>query len=145
MAKAKRKLTAYKWKLAEPLPWMLRRDKRVIFHEIELVDEVTTPDGDMLCVRLRQNAELANPEADVAVLVGQAKMLRRSSNVVDPQSPELWFWRDQFWIKAKAGSGHEYYNNKTYLFYGVKVENPDELINQTCTGYEPPEPEAPKQ
>lgn len=146
MAKARRKLQAFKWKLEYPVKWMLRRDRRVVFYEVETLDEVTTPDGDMLCVKLRHNVELANPDADVAVLVGQAVRWVKSNAVVDPQSPELWFWRDKFWIKAKASAGHEYYNNKSYLWYEVEVVDAEGLLSQTCTGYEIPDPpEAPKQ
>lgn len=143
-----RKLTGYKHDMPSPVTWRLRCDSRVVFYEINIVDTVMTPDGEMLCVRLKNNVEFNNPNVDVAVKVGIAEMFKKSSHVLngrifDPQSPELWYHNEKFWLKAKAVNEHEYYNNKCYLFYEVQVQDFEELLARTCTGYELPDPPPP--
>ena len=133
---AKRKLTAYKRALLDPGPWSLRHNKRIVFHRVEDRGIGTTPDGDMRVVAIQQNVELANPEADVIALVGKA-ITYRKGGVVDPQSPDLWFWEDKFWVQAKAGDGTVYYNNKCYLLYEVEVADKDLLMSEIITGFGP--------
>lgn len=155
---AKRKLMGYKHRLTNPKPgpdervlaegvvdWVLRRDSRVVMHQIWVVEEVGTPDGPMMLCKLKQQAEFANPDVDVAVLVGQAKAYRKSGKL-DPQSPELWFYNEKFWVKAKNSDGSEYYNqNQQYLLYEVKVRDIDALMAACFTGFELKDPEEPQQ
>lgn len=130
-----KKLMAYRHKFTTPVAWTLRHDKRIVFHRIEFLEEANTPDGTMQLVRIQHNTELANPDNDVAVLVGQA-VLHRKSGVIDPQSPELWFWNDKFWIKARASDGTPYYGKKAYLLYQIEVADQEKLLEQITTGYE---------
>lgn len=146
---AKRKLMGYKHRVTNPKPvpgepvlpdgvvdWVLRRDHRVVMHQILAVDEVDTPDGQMLLCKIKQQAEFAHPDVDIAVLVGQAKTYRKTGRL-DPQSPELWYYNDKFWLKAKNSDGSEYYNfRQEYLLYKVEVREADKLIASTCTGFE---------
>jgi hypothetical protein len=90
----------------------------------------------MTLCKIKQQAEFADPDVDVAVLVGQAKAYRKSGKL-DPQSPELWFYDDKFWVKAKNSDGSEYYNqNQQYLLYEVQVRDVDALVAAASTGFE---------
>lgn len=135
---AKRQLMGYRHKqLVEPVDWILRHDKRAVFHRIEGGAVAATPDGDMLLVTISHKTELADPGNDVAVLIGQVVMSRKSG-VKDPLAPELWFWNDAFWVKARASDGTPYYSNdKKYLIYQVQVQRVDELMDQIRTGFDP--------
>lgn len=150
---AKRKLMGFKHRIVNPNPtpgevvlppdvvdWTLRPDSRVIMHQITVRDTVSTPDGDMVRVKLKQQADFNSPEVDVAVLVGQAKAYRKNGKV-DPQSPELWFYADKFWLKAHNNQGAEYYSDQHYLLYEVQVRDADQLIQATCTGLELQQPQ----
>ena len=137
MSKRKQSM-GYRYKFDDPVQWTLRRDGKIVFYRIEVCGEAATPDGDMLVVKLQHNAELANPAADIAALVGQATSYRKSGHI-DPQSPELWFWEDKFWVKARSTDGTAYYNNKSYLFYSVNVKDSNQLMAKLYTGYEAPE------
>ncbi len=132
---AKRKLQGFRYKLVEPFGWTLRLDKRPIFHKIDVVGTAVTPDGEMVAVRFAHKVELANPDVDVAALVGQVQVLRKSG-VADPQSPELWFWNEKFWVKARSSDGSPYYNDKTYLIYEVSVKDADKLLATINEGFE---------
>ncbi len=130
MTMIKRQLVAARHTMDAPVQWIAPSHHRAIPHEIEALDLADTPDGEMLLVKLRHNTELANPDVDVALLVGQARTYRRTG-IVDPQSPELWFYDDQFWVKARSSyTGHEYYHNKCYLLYAVTIQDPDRLMAQ---------------
>lgn len=123
-------LIAYRHKLEEPVSWTLRPDQRAVFHRIERGETVSTPDGEMLLVSIAHKAELGHPDTDVAILVGQV-IMHRKSGIKNPMAPELWFWNDAFWIKAKAGDGTPYYGRKKqYLIYQVQVANVQELMQQ---------------
>lgn len=122
-----KKWTAFRRGLTEPLAWMYRDGQRAVFHKIDIVELITTPDGEMVAVRFRNKVDLANPDTDIAALVGQAKKVRKSG-AVDPQSPELWYWNDKFWLKAVDSAGNDYYNKKCYLIYEVTVENGNALL-----------------
>lgn len=135
MQSRRRKLMAYKYNCNTPVEWHLRRDGRVIFHRIDSEGTVETPDGPMVVVRITHNTEIAQPDCDIAALVGQAVAYRKSKHI-DPQSPELWFWEDKFWVKARSTDGSAYYNNKAYLFYEVEVERTEELMAAIVTGFE---------
>ena len=123
-----RKLTAFKRSnLSEPVEWELRHNKKPVFHLIEVVDEaIETSDGVMIHVHIRGKVDFADPNNDIVALVGKA-IARSKLGRVDPQSPELWFWRDKFWVKAVDSLGAEYYHKKAYLFYEVDV-NADEIL-----------------
>lgn len=152
-----RRLMGYKHCVTNPKPvpglpalpdgvvdWVLRRDGRVVMHQIKVVEEVTTPNGPMFLCKIKHNVDLANPDVDVAVLVGNIVAYRKSGRL-DPQAPELWFYNDKFWVKAKNSDGSEYYNLlQEYLLYEVRVRDPDKLIEATCTGYEVPPPPEPQ-
>lgn len=154
MAK-RRHLNGYKHRITNPKPgpndtplpdgvvdWVLRHDNRVVVHQIWPLEEVDTPDGGMLLVKIRHNAEYADPDVDVAVQVGMAKAYRKNGSV-DPFSPELWFYNDKFWVKAKNSDGTEYYNAQRYLFYEVVVRDEASLMLATCTGLEVVKPPPP--
>lgn len=154
MAKCRR-LNGYKHRITNPNPgpndsvlpdgvvdWVLRHDNRVVVHQIWVMDDVMTPDGEMLLVKIRQQAELSDPNVDVAVQVGMAKAYRKNGRI-DPFSPELWFYNDKFWVKAKSSDGTEYYNAQQYLFYEVVVRDEESLMQATCTGLEVVQPPPP--
>jgi hypothetical protein len=133
-----RKAQGYKYKLDEPVQWTLRLDRRVVFHRVDCLGTVETPDGPMLAVKIAHRADLANPKTDIAALVGRVVMLRKSG-VNDPQSPELWYWNERFWVKARATDGTAYYNNKFYLFYQVTVCEQERLLAEITTGFDRPQ------
>lgn len=127
-------INAYKVEVAEPVQWVLRpkvgSDRHAVWHKIEVVDEVFGIGGyPMIRVHLRRVADYMNPGTGVAVLVGGVARER-----TNPQPPELWFWKDKFWMKAVAGDGQVYYHKKCYALYEVQVQNPDELLQQTSFG-----------
>jgi hypothetical protein len=124
--------------LIEPVEWKLRADQRLVFHQITLVESVETPDGIMQMARIIHRTELANPLVDIAGLVGQA-LVYRKGGVIDPQSPELWFWNDKFWVKARGTDGTDYYHQKCYLLYEVNVKDADKLMSEISTGFGPDE------
>ena len=127
-----RKLKAYKRQhLSDPPEVRLRHNNKPVFHSIEVVDkEVETADGSvMIQVRIRGRCDFNDPDVDVAALVGQIIAYRGESvnhrsnlGTIDPQLPELWFWRDKFWTKAVDSLGVVYYQRKAYLFHEVDVE-----------------------
>jgi hypothetical protein len=133
-----RNLQAWRHNFDGPVQWELRHDRRAIYHRIEVEGPAKTPDGEMMLVKIAHKVDLADPGVDVAVLLGKAIILRKSSKVKDPQSPELWFWNDQFWVKAKASEGIPYYNNKCYLLYRVEVDRPEKLMETLNSGYDAP-------
>jgi len=122
-------------KLNEPVEWELRHDKRAVFHKIDLVGPINTPDGEMLCVHIRQKVDFADPNTDIAVLVGRVPLLK-ANNKPDPQPPEIWFYDDRFWTKATDAQGIEYYNQKRYVLYQIDVQNPDGLLASLDHGYD---------
>ncbi len=124
-----KKRTAFKHNLDEPLEWLHRTGQLTVFHRIEVIGSVLTPDGDMIAVEIRQRADINNPDSDIIALVGKAKKVRKSG-VIDPQSPELWYWDDRFWLKATDSDGNEYYNKKCYLIYAVEIKNADALLGE---------------
>ncbi len=151
-----RKLMGYKHRVTNPNPpaghtplpdgvvdWKLRHENRVVMHQITVIETVSTPDGLMLLVKLKQQADFANPDVDIAVLIGNALVYRKSGKV-EPQAPELWFYDEKFWLKAKNSDGSEYYNQQQqYLLYEVQVRDASKLIEVTCTGFEQKEPDQP--
>jgi hypothetical protein len=132
---AKRHLMGYRHKTSEPVEWALRHDRRVVFYRIENSETALTPDGNMFLVSIIHKAELADPDNDIAALVGNI-VVNRKSGMQDPQAPELWYWNDAFWVKARANDGTPYYNNKKYLIYQIQVKDPDKLMEQIKTGYD---------
>lgn len=122
-----KKRTAFKRDLQEPLDWLFLDKQRAVFHVIESAEPIDTPDGQMLAVRFRKKVDLADPSNDIAALVGKAKKVRKSGKV-DPQSPELWFWDDKFWMKAVDSAGGDYYHQKCFLIYEVTVKDQDTLL-----------------
>ena len=136
-----RKLQAFKDdRLVEPVTWQMRRDGMAVFHKITEVGPVTTPDGQMLCVNIRQKTDFANPETNVAVLVAKIPLLRASGKP-DPHSPELWYYNDKFWVKAIDSQKLPYYNNKQYLLYSIHVQDVDTLMAGLDHGYDPNSPD----
>lgn len=119
--------------IQEPVEVLPLGRKAAIF-KIEVVErrhdrgEVRTPDGVMVRVKMRNVADFQNPETDVAVLVGRAKRITDTGKP-HPQPPEVWFWRDEFWIRAHDGMS-EYYRNKQYLLYSVTVLDKDRVMEQ---------------
>lgn len=149
MAKPTKRM-GYKHRLTNPVPgdtstplveWNLRRDGKVLMYQVWNHGEVETPDGPMLLVRLAKVAEFQNPDVDVAVMVGTAKVYRRNGTI-DPQAPELWFYDDKFWVKARTLNGTEYYSpHKQSMFYEVQVQDADRLLAATQTGFDASPPE----
>jgi len=130
-----RKVVAYQAQIGGPIEWMPWAGSRAIFHKIENHGEVQTEEGIMISVTLQNVADYQDPSTDVAVIVGRAKKLRRSGHV-DPQSPELWYWDDRFWLKGRASDGGEYYRNKRYLIYPVEVTEPEKILGQLNSQYD---------
>lgn len=123
--------TAFKRKLDSPVEAMHLDGNRAVFHKIEVTEpEVTTPDGPMIAVRIRHKIDLCDPSNDIAALVGKVKKVRKSGHL-DPQAPEIWYWNDQFWVKAVDTAGADYYHkSKVFLFYGIEVRGQDEFLGQ---------------
>jgi hypothetical protein len=121
--------TAFKRGLTEPIEAMYLKGNRAVFHKIEVTDSaIVTPDGPMAAVHIRQKIDLCDPANDIAALVGKVKIIRKSG-AIDPQSPELWYWNDRFWVKAVDAAGADYYHkSKVFLFHEIEVNNPDEFL-----------------
>lgn len=127
------------WTAFKSVQGVGRRDERIkalyldknraVFHKIDVVEaDVITPDGHMIAVHIRNKVDLCNPDNDIAALVGKVELLRKSG-VLDPQSPEIWYWNDKFWVKAVDAGGTDYYHkSKAYLFYEITVEDRDEFL-----------------
>lgn len=122
--------TAFKRNLQEPVEALHLEGNRAVFHKIDVAEsEVTTPDGPMIGVKIRNKVDLCDPSNDIAALVGKVKVVRKSG-ALDPQSPEIWYWNDRLWVKAVEAGGTDYYNKKVYLFYEIKVKDQDEFLGQ---------------
>lgn len=120
---------AFRHDLDEPLEWVHRTNQLAVFHHIENTGIFNTPDGEMLAVKIRQKTDFENPDNDIIALVGKTQKIRKSGKI-DPLSPELWYWNDQFWLKAMDSSGNDYYNKKCYLIYAVEIKNADTLLGE---------------
>lgn len=124
MAKA---ITAYKHYLEVPTKWALRNGGKVVFYRIEGATPVATTAGPMVRAKI-YHVPLEDPKFDVIALVGKVLRFRTHSKVVDPDSPELWYWDNKFWVKACDKSQVPYYRDQYYLLYEVEVAQIDELM-----------------
>jgi len=113
--------------------WSMRRNNVAMFYKIKNNGIVNTSDGEMILVNLRSKVNLANPEHDIAVLVGN--VVYEKNGRQNPLAPELWYWQDEFWIKAVRGDGLEYYYSKNFAFYKVDVKDPDNLMGKLKTTF----------
>lgn len=122
-------LAAFKRDFSEPIQWVHLHDNRAVFHRVitQQMPVVETQDGQMIRVQFRK-VDLADPDMDIAALVGKADV-RRKSGARDPHAPELWYWNDKFWMKAVESDSIDYYKRKSYLIYEVEVENPELLLS----------------
>lgn len=111
---------------AQPLPRI-----KVVFCCIEFVEEIMTPDGLMYLVRLYPSKDLDAPTNDLAALVGKMPLLRQKGVLtkLTPDSPDLYFWRDKFWVCAKSSASGIYTYNHNYLLYEVQIENSAEIFS----------------
>lgn len=130
-----RKVNATKHALQAPLKWVQRADQRAVFHGIAFIEDVLTSDGVMKLVQIRHKVEIADPSNDIAALVGTVVEFRESSiwssiksPKVKPQTPELWYWDNKFWMHGVDKLGTPYYRNKCYVLYQVQIENENELL-----------------
>ena len=114
-------------RIVEPTEWIPRHTGRPVFYKIDAVEDVETHGGPMVKVNLTTTRDLSDPNIDIAALVAGC-LVYRSSGKVDPQAPELWYWRDKFWTKALASDNTVYYRNHQYLLYEVQVQNADGLL-----------------
>jgi len=114
--------------------WNMRHDNMAVFYRVENNGAVNTPNGEMILVNLKHKVNLANPNYDVAVLIGN--VVYENNGRQSPLAPELWYWQDKFWIKAVSSSGLEYYRNKNYAFYTVNVEDSDNLMGKLKTTFD---------
>lgn len=123
--------TAFKRRFVESVEGIHLDRYRAVFHKIEVVEEeVTTPDGSMIAVKIRNKVDLCDPSNDIAALVGKVKVLRKSG-ILDPASPEIWYWNDRFWVKAVDTSGSDYYHkSKAYLFYEIELKDQNEFLGR---------------
>lgn len=129
--------TAYRRFLPDPIRWLLRPDMVPVFHKIELIEEITAvgkyPKAGLLpqsarmptrhimqLVKLQMRCDLNDPSVDLAAMVGYI-------DIEHPQKPELWFWKDQFWVKAIGVDGIEYYKDKCFLLYPITIADEDRL------------------
>lgn len=112
--------------LEEPVVGLPNFDNRGIIVSIDNVEKVKAEFGDAMRVEMLGTArtELANPDRETVLIIGRAKMLTSGGNV-NPTSPELYYWREKFWVKATESMfGHkEYYRNKKHVLYEVEVSN----------------------
>jgi len=129
-------IKAYKRKEHGPhyVGWKPRNSSFAVFYKIEAQKEIKTPDGSMVLVKLRHKVNLADPDFDVAVLLGNVKLDKNGRQ--DSLAPELWFWENKYWIKAISSDGLDYYRNKNYALYKVSVDDPDNLMGNISTIYD---------
>lgn len=128
-------LKAYRDKrLIEPVKVRLRPKADVVFYQIVMREWTETVSGQMLLIQLSHKRDLADPAVDIAGLVGNATVVRKSG-IQDPMSPEIWFWNDKFWTKARGAVESVYYNNHQYLFYEIEVEDPEGLMAKLTVNY----------
>jgi len=114
--------------------WKPRNNNTIVFYKIEPQKEIKTPDGSMMLVKLRHKVNLANPDFDVAALLGNIKLDKNGRQ--DSLAPELWFWEDKYWIKAVGSDNLDYYRNKNFALYEVSVEDSDNLMGNISTIYD---------
>lgn len=124
-----RRVNAHKRQIEEPAQWVLRHDKRGVFHEITSSDTVIANNEEMELVGIRNVTDINNPGTNVAILVGSIVELSPSGKI-KPQLPELWYWGDKFWVKAITSPGNEYYRNKKYLLYSIDIIDEQEFFEQ---------------
>lgn len=95
-------------------------------HNVFDLGDVLTSDGTMRKVKLnRRNMELANPDKDIAAVVG----------IVGLRQQELWYWNDCYWMKASSG-GSEWYREQCFLLYQVDLVVPAYTWAKLDTGPE---------
>lgn len=105
--------------------WWTMPDRRVTVYGITNLGTVQTSDGPMCKVQLYlRTAEFANPDQDVAMLVGLCP-LHLPNGAPDTGAPELFWWNDKYWVKATDGMGSEWCKQKCFLLYEVPVDLPE--------------------
>jgi len=117
---------------------LLRGAIRNVFHQIEFVAEAKAKDGPAMLVHVTTRTDFP-PDADVACLI----CFRPDTQGVDPFSMgedlrkmssgcELWYWRDQFWVKGVDSLGVDYFtktgDKKCCAFCPIEVANGDDLL-----------------
>lgn len=120
-------LKVSKQRVREPVVgWTPHDDRRIVFYGITAVGVVQTTAGPMERARIYLKAELSNPKQDVAAHVGWVVQ----DALADPgaNAPELWYWRDNYWLKARSPGKGDWYNRGDYLLYPVQVVEPDGFI-----------------
>ncbi len=77
-----------------------------------------TVSGPMRLVTLTFCRDQAVPAQDLALCVGKVMI----KGAVSAASPDLWYWQDQFWMKALTTGGVEYYAKKQSLLVLVEAD-----------------------
>jgi len=109
-----------------------------VFHEIEVVEEAQCQDGPAVLVRLTSKTDFA-PDVDVACLIH----IRSTSGPVKVDQSigaigalDLWYWKEQFWIKGVDSLGIDYYakikGQKCYALCPIDVVNGDKLLSKAA-------------
>ena len=130
-----------------PIIFRPRHDRKPAFHILHNHGEVTTSSVSkkqlrnghkMFLVHIRSVADLGDPNNDIAVAVGIIVRLTKAGSD-HPQSPELWYWQEKFWVKATTMDGMEYYKThidsngnaeKCYAFCEVEIDDPSAILDQ---------------
>ena len=141
------KIRATKPTYEEPIIFQPRHDRKPAFYALHNHGEVTTSSVSkrqlrnghtMALVHIRAVADLGDPSNDIAAIIGTIVRKTRSGNVY-PQSPELWYWQDKFWVKAVTADDMEYYRTHTdgngnaekcYAFCEVEIDDPSTILGQ---------------
>jgi len=113
-----------------PQKWELRHNKKGVWYTITVLDTIKSdlaPDTEFVMVKLKQVADLADPDNDVALLLGKI-LLRFKSGALNHNRPELWFYNDKFWVMGNDTNGLSYYKKKQYAFHSIELEDADGLF-----------------
>lgn len=118
---------ASKHRLVEPIVgWEPHDDRRIVFYGIRQVANIQTTAGLMKRVCLTLKAELLDPAVDVAAHVGW--VIQGEWKTLGVNTPELWFWDDRYWMKARVSGKGEWYQRGDHLLYPVTVQEPEGFL-----------------
>jgi len=127
----------FKYSLQEPLDYVMRHDKIAVYYGIEFIKNIkSVEDVQFKLIKLKGNFEIANPDSDIVVLVGniQQTIVQHLARPILIK-PDLWYWDNKFWLKAVNDLLIPYYFRKMYAFYEVQINSSDDLLACLKTGF----------
>lgn len=111
-------IRAWKQKIEEPIiSWVPFKDDKFVCFKIDSKGIFQTKEGPMEKVVITYRSNLLIPGTDVAAHIGNV--------ATGGEAVELWFWKDEFYMKARGDGTTMWYKDKCYLLYPVTVILPE--------------------